>query len=234
MEKPRRKHVTTERIPTHIPTQDEAVLEQLKEEAFRSIILHELTENFEENLANAEFSEEEIREVENEIAQLSFEDATKVFSIPHDVAPRKFNLLRERVDKGQIEAKDIPKLLIEEAQRYGFGIGYHNSSAEIKPNKNGEWFIKPTEADHRDNDLAKAYFATTYKTLYRKGGPRFMYIVRTIAENTKTDGNWSRSNGMSVITSVPVDRIDGWVSRVAREKENAAQEGAAFKEREAA
>jgi hypothetical protein len=39
---------------------------------------------------------------------------------------------------------------------------------------------------------------------------------------------------MSVITSVPVDRIDGWVSRVAREKENAAQEGAAFKEREAA
>ena len=235
MEKmPRRKHVSTERIPTHTPTMDETYRDQVREEAFRSIILNELTENFEDNLANADFTDDEIREIESEIASLSFEDASRVFSVPHDVAERKFKILRQKVDAG-MPLGDIPKLLLDEAERYGFGIGYHNSPIEIKPDRNGQWFIKPTERDHRDGDISKAYFATTYKTLYRKGGPKNMYIVRTIADNTKTDGNWSRSSGMSIITTVPVDRVDGWVHRVSREKESdAAHISGASEQKEAA
>ncbi len=233
MEKlPERRRLSLERINT-TSSPDDMARDQLREDAFRSIILNELTENFESNLYDADFTDEQIREIENQIATLSFEDASKVFSVPYETAARKFNVLREKVTNGDILPKDIPKLLIEEAERYGFGIGYHNSASEIKPDRENRWFIKPTETDHRDNDLARAYFATTYKTLYRKGTPRYLYIVRTLAENTKTDGNWSRSNGMSVVTSVPIDRVDGWVRNVVEEsdkKQNAAQKGAASQE----
>ena len=219
MEKLRKnKRLSLERIPSeHQPS--DMVRENVREEAFRSIIFSELNENLENNLAAAEFTDAEIEEIEQVIAKLTFEDAMRVFSVPYETAVRKFRMLREKVDSGDIQPRDIPGLLIEEAERYGFAVGYHNSPVEIKPDKEDRWFIKPTERDHRDGDLAKAYFATTYKTLYRKGTPRYMYIVRTLADNTKTDGNWSRSNGMSIITSVPIDRVDAWVDRFTQESE---------------
>lgn len=233
MEKPPgRRRLSLERINTTISS-SEIERDRVREDAFRLIILNELSANFTENLADAEFTDDQIREIGDEIATLSFENATKVYCVPYETAARKFHLLHDKVQKGDIEPKDIPGLLIEEAERYGFGIGYHNSPTEIKPDRENRWFIKPTESDHRDNDLARAYFATTFKTLYRKGTPKHMYIVRTLAETTKTDGNWSRSNGMSVITSVPIDRIDGWVNTVLRDaekKENAAQKNAASQE----
>lgn len=214
------EHLSPKKLKIERPIEmDIGDRDQIKEDAFRSIILTELTETFENNLYEAGFSDQEIRDIEGEVATLSFEDAAKVFSTPHEMAERKFKILKQRVDSGAIAAQEIPRILIEEADRHGFGIGYHNSAIEIKPDKSGAWFIRPSERDHRDDDLARAYFATTYKTLYRKGTPRFIYIVRTIAENTRTDGNWSRSGGMSVITSVPIDRVDAWVNKVLEEEE---------------
>ncbi len=191
---------------------EQAELDEKKERAFETVVLNELIETFKDRLVEADFSSEEMHAIESELAGLTFPQAAKVLCTPHETAHRKFQVLRERIDKGDIEARQVVSVLLEEAERHHFGIGYHNSPTEIKPDAQGRWFIRATEHDHRDNDLSRAYFATSYKTLYRKGTVNYLYIVRTVQDTVKTDGNWSRAGGLSVITRIPLQRIDGWVN----------------------
>ena len=189
-------------------------LEMVREDAFRSIILSTMNEKFHDHLDEAGFDEDEVRAIESSIAGLSFKDAAAVFGIPSSISVRKFKKLLESVNKGELKAADIPQYLLDEAKEKGFGIGYHNAPREVRPDpKTGDWYIRPTDEDHRDSNMPRAYYATSYKTLYRsKHSLKFLYIVRTMDENSKTDGNWSRTNALSIIDEVPLDRIDKWVN----------------------
>ena len=189
-------------------------IEKIKESAFRSIILSTLNDTFIGHLDDVGFSEDEIHSIESTIGQMSFEEATVVFGIPASIVEKKFKKLLASVRAGELVATEIPHLLLIEAREKGFMVGYHNSSYEIHPNKTtGDWHVRATEKDHRDDDMPRAYYATSYKTLYRsKHSLKFLYIVRALRDNTKTDGNWSRSNSLSIIEEVPLDRIDKWVA----------------------
>ena len=188
-------------------------IESVREDAFKSIILSTLNERFLDHLDEVGFGERDINSITSSVAKMPFNEAVRVFGIPASIAVKRFQKLYNAVSAGEIKPEEIPTLLLTESKERGFGIGYHNSPREIKPDpKTGDWYVRPTEKDHRDDDLPRAYYATSYKTLYRsKHTPRFLYIVRTIDENSKTDGNWSRSNALSIIEEVPLDRIDKWV-----------------------
>lgn len=206
----RRREIEPREAAVVLPPEE---LEAVREDAFHSIILSTLNDTFEANLEEAGFDDGDIRAIESKIAGLSFEDATAVFAVPASISAKKFKGLRDLVEKGSISAEDIPERLLSEAHEHGFGIGYHNAVREIQPDpKTGDWFVRPTEADHRDGDLPRAYYATSYKTLYRsKHSLKFLYVVRTIKDMAKTDGNWSRTNALSIIEEVPLERIDRWV-----------------------
>ena len=84
------------------------------------------------------------------------------------------------------------------------------------------WDIKGTEKDHRDDDRNMAYYSTKYRHLFKKKGPKFVYIVRTEPQTHKTDGNWSRAGKLSVVTRVPFEEVFEYVEKTSRaiEKEN--------------
>ncbi len=207
-------------------------IEEVKESAFRSIILSTLHENFVAQLDDAGFEEDEIRSIESSIADMSYEDAVAVFGTPASISQRRFKRLLAEVRTGSLKAGSIAKQLLDDARAKGFGIGFHNSQYEVQPDpKSGDWLIRPTQQDHRDGDLPRAYFATSYKTLYRsKYAMKYLYIVRTIDEHTKSDGKWSRTNALSVIDEVPLDRIDKWVNEAVANRRNKKESDVSSKE----
>lgn len=198
-------------------------LESMREDAFRSIILSTLSETFMNRLEETGFSDEETKSIMSATTELSFDDAAAVFGVPASIFERRFGRLLESVRAGMMRPGEIPTLLLRDAREKGFGIGYHNSSHEVLPNqRTGEWHIRPSEQDHRDGDLPRAYFSTSYKTLYRsKHSIKYLYIVRTMKDHSRTDGNWSRTNALSIIDEVPLDRIDKWVAEAVLNKKKA-------------
>ncbi len=61
-----------------------------------------------------------------------------------------------------------------------------------------------------------AYYSTKYRHIYKKKHPKFIYIVRTDPSTHKTDGNWSRSDSLSVITRIPFEQVVQIVESTAR------------------
>lgn len=204
-------------------------LEAVREGAFQSIILSTLLETFVSSLEEVGFTLDEVREIESPLALLDFKEATAVLAIPASIRERKLTKLLESVRTGEFIAADVVERLHKEAKERGFGIGYHNSPNEIRPDlKTGEWSIRPTEKDHRDADLPRAYYATSYKTLYRsKHSLKYLYVVRTMNDHVKTDGNWSRTNILSIVEEVPLDRIDKWVDDSVQNTRHTKGKGAA-------
>ena len=141
-------------------------------------------------------------------------------SLPHELRPQVFNKMAERIENGE-DAKEIFREFVERSSRHNFGIGYHTSPVDVRPDESGSWQIKGTEPDHRDNDRMMAYYSDKYRHLYKKKHPKFIYVVRTDPQTHKTDGNWSRSDILSVVMRVPFEDVFQYVEKVTRETKRA-------------
>lgn len=138
-------------------------------------------------------------------------------SLPYELRKRKFKEFKEKIEMDGQDASELMKELVELSKKYGFGVGYHTSPAEIRPNVNGEWSIKGTEPDHRDNDVNMAYYSTKYRHIFRKKNPRFIYIVRTDPSTHKGDGVWSRAGSLSVVGAVPFSEVNEYMRETLEE-----------------
>jgi hypothetical protein len=111
----------------------------------------------------------------------------------------------------------VVKSYIEKTAARKFSIGFHTSPRDIKPDdETQQWTILGSEKDHRDDDRLMAYYSTQYRHLFKKDGSKFIYVVRTYADNNKTDGNWSREDSLSVIMRIPLQEAVSFVESTAR------------------
>jgi len=218
---PFKKAEAKEKLPPLPPPAESK--DALIENTFNSIVLNQLQGTFEDNLFESGFSTEEVDRTLRGLISMKFEDAARAMAIPAELAKRNLASLHSKIEHGQLTFETAASYLLTEAVKHGFGVGYHNSPTEIRPDAKGSWFIKPTEQDHRDNDLGMAYYSTSYKTLYRKKAPKYLYIVRTLADTSRTDGNWSRGPGLSIVAMMPIEYVDETVSTKVKEKLESAE-----------
>jgi hypothetical protein len=192
---------------------DEYMKQQLIEDFF-----NELLEYVDDN---------DVDVMKGALAQYSDEDVYAAISLPKELRERQFTSFYDKISAGK-NPKEVMGEFVSMSAKYGFGVGYHTSAADIKPDDTtGRWEIIGREHDHRDNDLARAYYSSHYRHLYspkdhqlyvKKQHPQFIYIVRTEPTH-KTDGNWSRASRLSIIARVPYQDVVSYVESTTKKVE---------------
>ena len=189
--------------------------EDLKDMLFDVYMKQQLLEDFFETLAGY-VDEADVDEIRELMAGYSNTEVYAALSLPHELRERKFAEFEQRIAAGE-EATEVMKQFIAVSNKYEFGVGYHTSPIDIRPDETGKWLIKGTEADHRDDDLMMAYYSSQYRHLFKKRHPKFIYIVRTEPQTHKTDGNWSRASSLSVVGRVPFEDVYSYVESTSKE-----------------
>lgn len=180
----------------------EGTEDELKDYLFHEYAKQALLEDYASGLADY-LEPDDANEFLQALLSHSDEEIISVVSLPHQLRERWFTSIERSILDG-VPPAEVAKDIVPKFARAGFGIGFHTSPNDIKPDgETGEWFIKGTEADHRDDDRMMAYYSSQYRHLYKKANSKFIYIVRT-APDYKTDKNWSRADSLSVVMRVPL------------------------------
>lgn len=192
--------------------------EEIRDEIFNGYMRQQLLEDFFSELEGY-VSSDEAEVMRGVLDELADDEMYAVLSLPHELRERKFTEFQKKIEDG-VNPKILFKRLVDISLKLGFGIGFHTSPYDIKPDSiTGRWSIKGTEKDHRDGDRAMAYYSKKYRHLFKKKNPQFIYIVRTEPETHKTDGNWSRASELSVVGRVPFEKVFSYVERESKELE---------------
>jgi hypothetical protein len=193
-------------------------ISEIKDMLFDEYMKQQLIEDFFNDLSEY-LDDEHVDAMRGALAEFDDRQIYAAISLPKELRERHFQLFSEKILLGT-DPQQVMKSFVALNEKYGFGVGYHTSAADIKPDPaTGRWEIVGREHDHRDNDLARAYYSSHYRHLYspkdhqlyvKKAHPQFIYIVRT-EPNHKTDGNWSRASRLSVIARVPYSDVVNYV-----------------------
>jgi len=159
------------------------------------------------------------------LAEYSDEEVVGAISLPYQLRQETFKRFANMISSGEKTSEEVIRNLVEGSKKYGFGVGYHTSPKDIRPNsQTNEWFIKGTENDHRDSDLSRAYYSSRFRHLYKAKEVGYIYAIRTHPED-RTDGNWSRASSLSVIMRVPFKEVYDYVTQTVREVETKKHQG---------
>lgn len=189
--------------------------EAIKDKLFDSYMLNKITESFFDDLEEYVTDLVAIEEMRKVLSEYGDEAIYAALSWPAELRKARFSAFNRRIEKGEL-ATDIMRSHVEHCIKEGYGVGYHTSPHLIRPDKNGHWGVMPTEADHRDDDLVRAYYSRHYRHLFRQKDPEYIYVVRTEAGTHKTDGNWGRASGLAIVASVPYAEVVTYVEDEAR------------------
>ncbi len=201
-------------------------ISDIKDMLFDQYMKQQLIEDFFSELGEYLDDDEHVDAMKGALANYSDDEVYAAISLPKELRKRQFSLFNEKIRTG-IEPAQVMNDLVAATSKYGFGVGYHTSAVDIKPDTSGRWEIIGREHDHRDNDLARAYYSTHYRHLYspkdhqlyvKKPHPQHIYIVRT-EPGHKTDGNWSRASRLSIIAKVPYGDVVKYVESTTKKIE---------------
>lgn len=198
--------------------EEEISAEKIKDTLFDQYLKQNLIEDFFDEL-HEYLDEEAVDDMRGELANYDDEDIYATLSLPKELRHRKFTDFQKQLESENKNPGEVIKSFVEASKRHGFGIGYHTSPNDIKPDEQGRWTIKGFESDHRDDDLSKAYYSTKYRHLFKRRNPKFIYIVRTDPSTHRTDGNWSRAGTLSVVARVPFEDVVEYVEKNVRDIE---------------
>jgi len=193
-----------------IETTKEYSPEMRREHFFSLYVTNELLTNFEDDLLESGFDEGDVLAILDELSALSTEDLWRCLSYPREVRSTLLERGLERIEAGELTPAEMVQGMLNNAKKHGFSVGFHTSSAEIRPTADGQWIVRGTERDHRDDDLSMAYYARTYKTLYRKRSPQHLYLVR-VSDGDRNDGNWWRAPSLSIIDALPLTQMEDFI-----------------------
>lgn len=182
---------------------------------FNQYMEQQLLDSFFEELADEEFTSEQIDEIRSALFGQSNEAVIGITALPFEL---RSNFIR-RLKQVVATPSGVKEMFIRIAatiEQQGYSIGFHTSPADIRPDDQSRWVIKGTEADHRDNDLTMAYYSRQYRHLFKKKDPRYIYVVRAERDH-RTDGNWFRAPSLSVVMRLPFEEVHGAVERSVRD-----------------
>lgn len=193
----------------------EAMKDYIFNKRMEALLIKDYAESLEEVTDDEEFTQSFIQELIE--GGYSDDELHSVLSLPFELRTKMFKrLYQEFEESGSVT--EVVKNFVERLAKYSYRIGFHTSPFEIRPDAEGNWTIKGSENDHRDNDLSRAYYSLKYRHLYKKKNPRFIYVVRADPETHKTDGNWWRGSELSVVAQVPFDQVVDYVESTYKEK----------------
>jgi hypothetical protein len=190
--------------------------EKIKNELYRKFMQQHIVDYFFESMRDVGFKDSEINEMQDALSACSDQEILGALSIPYELREKQLSRIADQLDSGKVQPKEAIAHLVAVGKKYGFGVGYHTSPHDIRPDALGAWTINGTEPDHRDDDMTMAYYSTQYRHLFKKKDPRFIYAVRTTASD-RTDGNWYRAPSLSVIMRIPFAEVHGYVESVSRD-----------------
>jgi hypothetical protein len=205
-----------------------------REELFNFFVTNKMLKRFEDDLDELGLSTQRIDEIVQSAAKLSYSDLYCALSYPHDLRAAFLGKLIERMDAGTLATGKTLEEMASIARRNGFSIGFHLSKYDIKPHPRRGWAVIGTEQDHRDNDLPMAYYARTFKSLYRRKLANYMYIVRAEDDHrVSPDNKWWRAPSLSIVQQIPVEELRTEMMRLEEEmREMARAEGVPIDEEE--
>ncbi|MBY0309802.1 hypothetical protein K2Q16_01515 [Patescibacteria group bacterium] len=221
----REKIISEEDVPESAALTPE-VISGIKDMLFDEYMKQQLIEDFFEELLEY-VEDDEVDAMKGALAEYSDAEVYAAISLPKELRERQFTGFHEKIVGGR-DPRALMSEFVALSAKHGFGVGYHTSAADIKQDESsGRWEIIGREPDHRDGDLARAYYSSHYRHLYspkdhqlyvKKQHPRFIYIVRTEPTH-KTDGNWSRASRLSIIAKVPYADVVGYVETTTKKVE---------------
>lgn len=197
---------------------------EMREHVFCAVVFERLMRNFEEDMEDLDYSEDEISEFQRFISGLDEDGIKRMLSIPHELRRDIFKNFREKIDEDGKRFGELLGLLHEYSRRKGYTVGYHASKQDIPKERNGNregWNIRATELDDRD-DMLMAYYSLDYEHVFRMRHPKYIYVVRaeTSEESShKKDqsNNWGRASSLSVVDRFDIREVDGIVEKMVSE-----------------
>lgn len=192
--------------------------ESLRNKLFEQYMKQHIVGLFFEEARDVGFRDDQIEEIQNSLSKHDDSEILGALSLPHELREKWLSRAFESIEAD----KNTPVLCIEQlvslGKKFGFTIGYHTSPQDIRPKDNGEWVIRGTEHDHRDNDIAMAYYSNKYRHLFKLKSPQYIYVVRAERDH-RSDGNWNRAPSLSVIMRLPFVQVHEYVERAAQKIE---------------
>jgi|GEM_PF-1742525 len=192
--------------------------ELTEEEVFRNLVNEGLFETFYDALDEAGFDDDELDQFKDAITSLPSERISGVLSLPAELRPIRLARFHEMSVSGKVTPEGIVSKLDEEAQEFGYRLGYHVSPERIEPEQSPDgrtaWTVKGYDPDDRDGGMPMAYYALDYENIFRKRpDARYMYVIRAqTGEGTPhkvdTSNNWGRAPGLSVIQEFDIREIE--------------------------
>lgn len=189
-------------------------IEDAQDQLFDLYMKQQLETDFFDTLGGY-LDEEDVVAAQEVFAEYSDKELYSTFSLPHELRDKKFTEFEKKIAEGE-DVQELVKDFIAISSKHQFGVGYHTSPVDIRPDEQGTWIIKGTEPDHRDDDFMMAYYSSQYRHLFKMKNPKFIYIIRTEPQTHKTDGNWSRASSLSVVGRVPFEDVYSFVENTSK------------------
>jgi len=198
-----------------------------KESIFKVLIMNEIISAFSNDLLDADFNGDEVKEFEKEISELDEASINGVLATPKELRLKNFRKYFELVESGKKTIHEIVADMARIARTYHYVLGYHASNNDISEDETG-WTIQGKELDDRDN-MTMAYYSLDYKNIFRAHRFKWLYVVRAqVGEDTThkrdTSNNWGRAPRLDVVHRLNLAQIDEDVEKIYENKVEVAKE----------
>lgn len=198
--------------------------EDFRERNFPRVIAQHLIEHVTDDLADAGFEEDKIQEFERSLAELNEHTLQAFLSVPAQLRVRLYETYLEKVQDGKLTIEEMVEDIGKKNQSNHFTLGYHLSPREIAPDKEGNWTIRGTEPDHRNEDIPMAYYSLDYRNRYREKPSRYLYVVRAELRDQSghyqdNNGVWGRAPSLSVIDRFDMSTLEQEMDQLTSETE---------------
>ncbi len=207
----------------NITSLEEAKKLELKEQLFDEHVKAALFEQFEESMSEF-FSDRDTEEFFSALSKFTDLEIREALTLPYELQLRFFERQHNIKEKTGKNISEIVDSLISLTKGKGYEIGYHVTPHEvpmIDTNNGTEWNIYGSEKDHRDNDLARAYYSLNYSAIYRKKGGSHLYLIRAETGEDSShkrdyDGSWGRASQLSIIAEINIVETDKKINEVVK------------------
>lgn len=187
--------------------------EKLRDRLFMQLIAARVLDDFHNDLGYADFPEEAFKEFEEEFAELPETDKRAVLAIPAQLRQIQFKKYSDKVNIGEMTGSQVLRDMLTKAKTHGFSLGFHLSLYDIRPEKDGSWYVRGMEPDHRHDDRPMAYYSTEYSNRYKEKKVNYLYVIRAeMGESTShyrdNDGSWGHASNLSIISKINLPELE--------------------------
>lgn len=199
--------------PVVSPEIERVQKEQIREVFFQQLVARKILERFGDELSEAGMTESQIQEAEQAFSDLSESDKRATLAIPASLQRPLFEKYVSRIEKGEITPTEMVHELRDKHVAAKFTIGYHLTSADIRPTKD-DWVVIGKEIDHRHDDKPMAYYSLDYAHRYLKKPSPFLYVIKVDQSSDSghyPDNNqkeWGHASRLAIIEKVDMLEVE--------------------------